>query len=806
MPSLRLCAATEPPPGATTRCLTAALFALTVGAGGTRLVAQDSVAAAARYGPAIGLIDDVIRAEMADKRLPALFVALVDPSGAVWARGYGVGDPATGRAATASTVVRVGAVSKLFTALAVMRQWERGHLDLDASVQRYIPEFEPHNPFSRPITLRQLLADRAGLVREAPVGHYSDTVPVPISTVVASLNETTLAYAPGARPKESNAGVTVAGLVVERQAAMPFAEWMQQDVFGPLGMGASAFTRAGVRGRDIAVGESWSLDGRRGRGATFDQGELPAANLYTNVLDLSRVARVLVRGGTLDDGTPFLRPATLAQMWTPQFPDSGVNGGVGIGFVIDRIGGARRVGHDGQVHGFSSALAVLPDDSVAAIVIASADGATVVTTRLAAEAVRLMRAVRSGAALAPAAAPTTMSAERAGGLAGAWSGRSTALLLTAHHDTLAVSGAPFALPQVVRERGDTLFVDSRVGYAPLLVRAGDALRFGRDTLHRAAVGVTAPPDAPARWHDLIGAYGRDDATALLYERDGRLWILIGEFSAYALDERGADTLRFPAFGILDGEAIMIERNGAGHPAALRLSGVRLPRRALGPASGNQLVVAPVRPIDVLLREAMSASPPREPDRAATPDLVELVTLDSTIRLEIRYASTHNLFGTRFYSEARAFLQRPAAQALARVSAGLKKSGVGLLVHDGYRPWYVTRMFWDAAAPSVRPFVANPATGSRHNRGAAVDLSLYDLATGAPVEMVSTYDETTERAFPDYPGGTTRQRWYRDLLRRAMDAEGFSVNEIEWWHYDYAGWERYPIGNAPFERLGAAGRR
>ena len=750
--------------GATTRCLTGALFALTVGAGGTRLVAQDSVAAAARYGPAIRLIDDVLRAEIADKRLPALFVALVDPSGAVWARGYGVADPATGRAATASTVVRVGAVSKLFTALAVMRQWERGQLDLDASVQRYIPAFEPHNPFSRPITLRQLLAERAGLVREAPVGHYSDTVPVPISTVVASLNETTLAYAPGVRSKDSNAGTTVAGLVVERQAAMPFAEWMQQDVFGPLGMGASAFTRAGVRGRDIAVGESWSLDGRRGRGATFDLGELPAANLYTTVLDLSRVARVLLRGGTLDDGTPFLRPATLAQMWTPQFPDSGANGGVGIGigigFVIDRIGDARRVGHDGQVHGFSTALALLPDDSVAAIVIASADGATVVTTRVAAEAVRLMRAARSGAALAPAAAATTMSAERAGELAGAWSGRSTALLLTAPHDTL----------------------------------------------HRAAVGATPPPDAPARWRDLIGAYGRDDATALLYERDGRLWILIGEFSACALDERGADTLRFPAFGIFDGEAITIERNGAGHPAALRLSGVRLPRRALGPASGNQLVVAPVRSMDVLLREAMSASPPGEPDRAATPDLVELVTLDSTIRLEIRYASTNNLFGTRFYSEARAFLQRPAAQALARVSAGLKGSGVGLLVHDGYRPWYVTRMFWDAAAPSVRPFVANPATGSRHNRGAAVDLSLYDLATGAPVEMVSTYDETTERAFPDYPGGTTRQRWYRDLLRRAMDAEGFSVNEIEWWHYDYAGWERYPIGNAPFERLGAVGRR
>lgn len=83
----------------------------------------------------------------------------------------------------------------------------------------------------------------------------------------------------------------------------------------------------------------------------------------------------------------------------------------------------------------------------------------------------------------------------------------------------------------------------------------------------------------------------------------------------------------------------------------------------------------------------------------------------------------------------------------------------------------------------------------------MDLTLYDLRTGRPVEMVSTYDESTRRAHADYPGGTSLQRWYRALLRTSMEAEGFVQNPDEWWHYDFKDWKEYPIGNQPFERLG-----
>jgi D-alanyl-D-alanine dipeptidase len=178
-----------------------------------------------------------------------------------------------------------------------------------------------------------------------------------------------------------------------------------------------------------------------------------------------------------------------------------------------------------------------------------------------------------------------------------------------------------------------------------------------------------------------------------------------------------------------------------------------------------------------------------------------VKLDPTLKLDIRYASRNNFLDSPFYQKPRAFLQRPAAEALVRAHHKAKEHGVGLLIHDAYRPWFVTYMFREATPLHLRRFVADPAKGSRHNRGCAVDLSLYDLKTGEPIEMVAGYDEFSTRSYPNYPGGTSRQRWYRSLLRDLMDQQGFSVYEFEWWHFDHRDWKQYPIGNEPFEALG-----
>ena len=211
-------------------------------------------------------------------------------------------------------------------------------------------------------------------------------------------------------------------------------------------------------------------------------------------------------------------------------------------------------------------------------------------------------------------------------------------------------------------------------------------------------------------------------------------------------------------------------------------------------------ITPVRPVEELRAEALAAKPPLETGKRK-PELVELVKLDATIKLDVRYASDNNFLSTPLYTQARAFLQRPAAEALMRAHHKLKKQGYGLIIHDGYRPWYVTKMFWDATPADKHEFVADPREGSRHNRGCAVDLSLYDLKTGREVEMPSGYDEMSERSYADYPGGTAEQRRLRQLLRAAMEHEGFKVYAQEWWHFDYKDWQKYPILNVPFERLG-----
>jgi D-alanyl-D-alanine dipeptidase len=222
--------------------------------------------------------------------------------------------------------------------------------------------------------------------------------------------------------------------------------------------------------------------------------------------------------------------------------------------------------------------------------------------------------------------------------------------------------------------------------------------------------------------------------------------------------------------------------------------------ASGPQQPGFFHIEPVRPIAELLPIALAATPPIEPGQFRPTDLVELTALDPTIKLDIRYATKRNFLDTPLYSEARAFMQRPAAEALARVNRALAKDGYGLLVHDAYRPWYVTKIFWDATPADKHAFVADPAKGSRHNRGCAVDLALYTLRDGQPMQMPSLYDEMSPRAYADYAGGTLEQRRLRDYLRARMQEEGFSVYESEWWHFDYKDWKAYAIQNATFEQL------
>jgi zinc D-Ala-D-Ala dipeptidase len=234
---------------------------------------------------------------------------------------------------------------------------------------------------------------------------------------------------------------------------------------------------------------------------------------------------------------------------------------------------------------------------------------------------------------------------------------------------------------------------------------------------------------------------------------------------------------------------------------LRSLGLLLLLPVLAAAQQVSVHITPLRPVEELRVKALQAHPPVEQGSFRQPELVELIKLDPTIKLDVRYATTNNFLGTPLYTQARSFLQKPAAEALLRAQQEVKALGYGLIIHDGYRPWYVTEIFWNATPDDKKIFVANPAQGSMHNRGCAADLSLYDLKTGKEVDMPSGYDEMSKRSFADYPGGTVEERARRLILRRAMVKQGFIVNPEEWWHFNYKDWQQYPIQNIKFEDLG-----
>lgn len=277
----------------------------------------------------------------------------------------------------------------------------------------------------------------------------------------------------------------------------------------------------------------------------------------------------------------------------------------------------------------------------------------------------------------------------------------------------------------------------------------------------------------------IGDYGDEKSGVHVYERDGRLEASFGNWN-----ESGARSLVFP---------------GEGSALSLQFKDSTLPRRDYG-AEADARARSLIKVDEKLIAAARKAKPPAEQGTFRKPDLVSLPALDPTIKLDIRYATPNNFAGYPVYAQAAAFMQRPAAEAVVRAHRLLKQYGYGIAVHDSYRPWYVTKVFWDATPTEGKIFVADPAEGSRHNRGAAIDLTMYDLATGEIVEMPGRYDEMSTRSYADYFGGTSLQRWRRDLLRYAMEQQGFEVYPYEWWHFDYKDWRQYPILNVDFDSI------
>lgn len=186
--------------------------------------------------------------------------------------------------------------------------------------------------------------------------------------------------------------------------------------------------------------------------------------------------------------------------------------------------------------------------------------------------------------------------------------------------------------------------------------------------------------------------------------------------------------------------------------------------------------------------------------ATTPDnsqLVDIQTINKKITLDIRYATPNNFLKKKLYTDSRCILRNLVAKKLSQVQGELAKNKLGLKVYDCYRPLSVQKLMWKILPDEN--YIANPSRGSRHNRGAAVDLTLVD-SKGNELKMPSEFDTFTPASNRNYSGGTPESRKNRQLLQDAMQKYGFLGLPTEWWHFDASGWEKFPVIDASFSAI------
>jgi CubicO group peptidase (beta-lactamase class C family)/D-alanyl-D-alanine dipeptidase len=750
------------------------------------LLAQQEIGPRADYKPLISKLDGFIQREVKDKDLPGLAIALLDGDEIVWAKGYGELSP--------HSICRVGSISKLVTDTAVMQLVEQGKLDLDAPITDYLPElkFIGSDKTKATVTLRQLMTHHAGILREPPKGHYFDADTPALAATVDSMAGTPLIYKPGSRFKYSNAGLAIVGRVLEKVAGKPFAEQTQAAVLDPAGMQESSFRPDDKLRQRVAKAHMWTYDGRRFAAPKFDLGMMPAADLYASVTDLVQFARQWFVGEHRPEKT-LLKEATQKSMFKPQAGKKFV----GLGFFLEEVEYELKVGHTGAMYGFASELQALPEKGLAVAVVTNLDFANNIPQRIATEALRVGLKKRRGVGYTAPAGSSNVDAETRKAIAGWYGLGRHRLQIFQRGDQLFVD-TPVGFRQRLRKSGALLIADDHFHFGGRYLQLEDGgLRWNRANLKR--LPDYKPEPCPKEYLALIGEYGWDYDVLYVYERCGELRILIEWFASYPLAKAlGPEQFKLADEGMYRGEPVTFEKGSDGKISGVKVGGVLFPRRRVGPDDGVTFKIKRRFPPERLRAMAAEVRKPKEQGEFREADLVELKGLMPGLKLDLRYATTNNFMDMKFYGVVKAMMQKPAAEALARVQKRLEKRGMGLVIYDAYRPWRVTKMFWDATPEHQKTFVANPKRGSRHNRGCAVDLGLVDLGTGKILPMVSGYDEFTERAYADYPGTTSLRRWYREVLRQAMHAESLHVYEFEWWHFDYKDWRKYPILDQPLK--------
>ena len=561
------------------RSLTIIIFLATVIAGSDAFSREQAIARARAVAA------EVVR----DNLVPGVTVGLVDGQELVWAEAFGFADLEKRVLLTRGSVFRVGSVSKLFTALAVMQLVERGKLDLSRPLGEVLPDFRIQGAFPEPVRLRHLLSHVSGLPRESPVGSYFDGSGAGPAQALASMASASMVHPPGKVTKYSNIGVSLLGSAVEKGSGQGYAEYVTRNLLEPLGMRTARFERKAVSRDAMATG--YMQEGETGwtRAPEFELATIAAGNLYAGVEDLARLARLLHAGGEID-GQRVIAAETLREMSRVQFPEIG--GKFGIGFVVGNRGAERTLEHGGAVYGFTTSFVCLLDRKLTVIVLANGDVCMGPVRRIARTLIEAILGLDrseppSGGRDAVAAEPPRLPGGK-----------------LVFRSASPSSGGQSRLE--LRESGGKLSLGIE-GHAVPLERAGDdayrargrimdgnwiGIVRGEDNLPREIVlddhrfvrfDPATAPRAPDRWAELVGSYGPEYLPVRIRIVEGRLVAECETFEYEPQPRQGSKegedpVFLFPRGTMYEDETLSFKRGSDGKVVGLKLGTIEMPRR------------------------------------------------------------------------------------------------------------------------------------------------------------------------------------------------------------------------------------
>jgi CubicO group peptidase (beta-lactamase class C family) len=322
------------------------------------------------YTAAIEQLIAAIRQQMAAYNITGVSVALVDDQRLVHAAGFGT--------AKSDSIFRAGSISKVFNAVAIMQLVEQGKLDLDAPITRYGRQFSLVVPFdgAPAVTLRQLLCHRSGLCRESPVGGYFDGSEPSLADTAAAIRDCPLLSRPNSETRYSNIGPSLAGQILAAVTGVPYHEYQQKHILGPLGMTSSGFLLEEIERGRLAPAAMRVADGRggfvRGEAPLFDLGTIPAGNLYTTAEDLARFVSMLAAGGRAPGGQ-VISGRSLAEMSKLQLVETEAESIFGLAFKVSKLREHKAISHMGAVYGYTSSFMLLPGEKLGVVILCNED-------------------------------------------------------------------------------------------------------------------------------------------------------------------------------------------------------------------------------------------------------------------------------------------------------------------------------------------------------------------------------------------------------------------------------------------------